>query len=165
MLSTSFKTSWMVVLTHCRIFILAQFIGWSFVQACSGGRSVQACSAMAALSVRHFVYASLCSFNRVPSLCLVSPIPCCRCMVPSKQRSMLLSEEGVLYLGEKTVEDRTGPKHHSDATVPTHLPDPLLTPATYGRKAKGGFLVSLSSSLLGSLGVCCTVADCMKARG
>ena len=51
MLSASFMTSYTVRLAHCNIFLSAQLIGWSFAQACS---------AMADLSGRHLVQASLC---------------------------------------------------------------------------------------------------------
>ena len=65
MLSASFMTSSMVRLAGCKIFVLVQLIGWSFAHACS---------AMADLSVRHLVQASLCSFRRVSSRRFVSPM-------------------------------------------------------------------------------------------
>ena len=58
MLSASVMTSSMVWLARCKIFVSAQLIGWSFAHACS---------AMADLSVRYLVQASLCSFRRVSS--------------------------------------------------------------------------------------------------
>ena len=65
MLSASFMTSSMVRLARCKIFVLVQLIGWSFAHACS---------AMADLSVRYLVQASLCSFKRVSSRRFVSPM-------------------------------------------------------------------------------------------
>ena len=50
MLRDSFRTSSMVLLARCKTFVLAQFIGWSFVHECSP---------IADLSVRHFTHASL----------------------------------------------------------------------------------------------------------
>ena len=68
MLGASFMTSSMVRLARCKIFVSAQLIGWSFAHACS---------AMADLSVRYLVQASLCSFRRAYSRRFVSPIYTC----------------------------------------------------------------------------------------
>ena len=65
MLTTSFVTSSVVRRARCKIFVLAQLIWWSFAHAWS---------AMADLSVRHFVQVSLCFFKRVSSRRFVSPI-------------------------------------------------------------------------------------------
>ena len=56
MLSASYMTSSIVRLARGKIFASAQLTGWPFAHACS---------AMADLSVRHLVQASLCSFRRV----------------------------------------------------------------------------------------------------
>ena len=64
--------------------------GWPFAHACL---------AMADLSVRHFVQASLCSFKQVSSRRFVSPIPYRRCIVPRRQRWIVwLSVGGSLTL-------------------------------------------------------------------
>ena len=65
MLSASFMTSSIVRLARHKIFVSAQLIGWSFAHVCS---------AMADLSVRYFVQASLCSFKQVSSWRFVSLI-------------------------------------------------------------------------------------------
>ena len=49
----------------CSILVSSKRMGWS---------SVQACSAMADLSVQHLMHASLCSFRRVVSRRVVSPM-------------------------------------------------------------------------------------------
>ena len=78
MLSASFMTSSMVRLARCKIFVSAQLNGLSFAHACS---------AMADLSVRYLVQASLCSFRLVGALFLQCT-PYRRCMVPRRRRSI-----------------------------------------------------------------------------
>ena len=82
---------------------------------------------MADLSVRLFAHASLCSFKCVLSLHLVFAYvhfaAGTRYLI--NYARLLLSGEGVLYLGEKTAEGGTGLKDRSDAKVLTHPPGPL----------------------------------------
>ena len=88
LLSASFMTSSMVRLARCKILVSAQLIGWSFTHACS---------AMADLSVRYLVQASLCSLG--VSLAGASFLQCTpyrRCMVPRRRRSIA---RGSLTLG------------------------------------------------------------------
>ena len=87
MLSDSFRTSSMVLLARCKTFVPVQFIGWSFVHACS---------AMADLSVRHFTHASLCFLILVSSLRLVSPM------------YTLLQVHGTSYTTFRLLVDRQG---------------------------------------------------------
>ena len=61
----SFTTNSIVRLACCSILVSSQRMGWS---------SIQACSAMADLSVKPLMQASLCSFRRVPTRRLVSPM-------------------------------------------------------------------------------------------
>ena len=70
-----------------------------------------------------------------------------------------LAGKGVFCLGWKTADGESGREHCSDAEVPTRLRDPLGNPATYRRKATGGFSVLLSSLSLGCLGARCAAAD------
>ena len=61
----SFTTNSIVQLACCSILVSSQWMGWS---------SVQACSAMADLSMKAFMQASLCSFRCVSSRRVVSPM-------------------------------------------------------------------------------------------
>ena len=81
---------------------------------------------------------------------------------------LILSGEGVLYLGEKTTEGGTGLKHRSDAKVPTDPPD-TPTPATYGRKATAWRFLSFVVIFIARLFVECTAdklyaPDCYSYR-
>ena len=123
----SFTTNSIVRVACCSILVSPQLIGWS---------SVQACLAMADLSMKPLMHASLCSFRRVSSLADVHLSAGARHFVDDV--CLLLHMEGVFDFNEERTEGGSGLEHRSDVEVLTHSLD-LLTNASYVGEVDSGW--------------------------